>query len=117
MVGTCAGEITFVQLATALKKTGKAVDGEGNTIGWAARDDSGHLSPYKFTRRAVGDDDIAIQIAFAGICHSDLHQIKNEWGNSSFPMVPGCAYPCSCGWLHCLGRPNPQMGYCKCRHC
>ena len=45
-------------------------------------------------RAQVGPDDIAIQIAFAGICHSDLHQIKNEWGGASFPMVPGCA-PCS----------------------
>jgi len=81
--------VTFAELAAALKKKGTPIDGDGNTIGWAARDDSGHLAPYKFTRRACGPDDIAIQIAFAGICHSDLHQIKNEWGNSSFPMVPG----------------------------
>lgn len=87
-----AGELSFSDVAAALKKKGTSVDGSGNTVGWAARDDSGHLAPYRFSRRAVGPLDIAIQIAYAGICHSDLHQIKNEWGNSSFPMVPGCAY-------------------------
>lgn len=87
-----AGELSFTSLAAALKKKGASIDGTGNTIGWAARDDSGHLAPYRFSRRAVGPLDIAIQIAYAGICHSDLHQIKNEWGNSSFPMVPGCAH-------------------------
>ncbi|CAL8463672.1 g3206 [Coccomyxa elongata] len=83
------GELSFSDVAAALKKKGTSVDGSGNTVGWAARDDSGHLAPYRFSRRAVGPLDIAIQIAYAGICHSDLHQIKNEWGNSSFPMVPG----------------------------
>jgi len=38
---------------------------------------------------AVGPNDVKIKISFCGICHSDLHQIKNEWGNSTFPMVPG----------------------------
>lgn len=38
---------------------------------------------------AVGPNDIHLSIKYAGMCHSDLHQIKNEWGNSSFPMVPG----------------------------
>lgn len=90
-LGSGAGELTFAQVAAALKKKGASVEGTGNAIGWASRDESGHLSPYKFTRRAPGPDDIAIQIAYAGICHSDLHQIKNEWGGSQFPMVPGSA--------------------------
>jgi D-arabinose 1-dehydrogenase-like Zn-dependent alcohol dehydrogenase len=38
---------------------------------------------------AVGPNDVKLKIAYCGICHSDLHLIKNEWGNSQFPMVPG----------------------------
>eukprot|EP00897_Mesotaenium_endlicherianum_P001982 jgi/Mesen1/1811/ME000140S00755 len=60
---------------------------EGNTLAYAARDSSGVLSPFKFDRREVGPDDVAFKIQFCGICHSDLHQIKGEWGNSTFPMV------------------------------
>ncbi|KAL4428796.1 hypothetical protein ABPG77_005234 [Micractinium sp. CCAP 211/92] len=61
----------------------------GDCLGFAARDASGVLAPFRFDRRPVGPDDIRIQITHGGICHSDLHQIKNEWGNSKFPMVPG----------------------------
>lgn len=42
-------------------------------------------------RRPVGEHDIKIQIAYCGICHSDLHQIHNDWKNSAYPMVPGYA--------------------------
>ena len=52
---------------------------------------AGHLAPFRFTRRPLGELDIKIQIAFCGICHTDLHQIRNDWRNSTFPMVPGCA--------------------------
>ncbi|CAL4926403.1 unnamed protein product [Urochloa decumbens] len=58
-------------------------------LGWAARDASGILSPYNFPRRAPGDGDVAIKVLFCGICHTDLHLIKNEWGNAMFPVVPG----------------------------
>jgi alcohol dehydrogenase (NADP+) len=40
-------------------------------------------------RRALGDEDVAIDIAFCGICHSDIHQVEGEWGRKLFPMVPG----------------------------
>ncbi|KAJ1382152.1 Polyketide synthase, enoylreductase domain [Sesbania bispinosa] len=67
--------------------------GEENKIvasyGWAARDNSGILSPFHFTRRANGDNDITIDILYSGICHSDLHMVKNEFGLSIYPMVPG----------------------------
>ncbi|CAI5489484.1 unnamed protein product, partial [Closterium sp. Naga37s-1] len=63
--------------------------GEGNCIGYAARDQSGFLSPFKFNRREVGPKDVRIRITHCGICHSDLHQVKNEWGGSQYPMVPG----------------------------
>lgn len=58
-------------------------------FGWAARDHSGVLSPFKFSRRATGEKDVAFMVLFCGICHSDLHMIKNEWGISSYPVVPG----------------------------
>ncbi len=40
-------------------------------------------------RRALRDDDVAIAIEFAGVCHSDIHQVREEWGTALFPMVPG----------------------------
>lgn len=58
-------------------------------LGYAALDASGHLSPYRFTRRATGEQDVTFRITHCGICHSDLHQIRNEWQHSTFPMVPG----------------------------
>ena len=49
-------------------------------------------SPFKlfnFERRAPRDDDVVIRIHYCGICHSDIHQAKNEWHNAIYPMVPG----------------------------
>ncbi|KAK7366897.1 hypothetical protein VNO80_08900 [Phaseolus coccineus] len=59
------------------------------SCGWAARDDSGILSPFHFTRRANGDNDITLDILYSGICHTDLHMVKNDFGMSIYPMVPG----------------------------
>ncbi len=56
---------------------------------YAAADAASPLGPYAFERRAVGPHDVSIEIAYCGICHSDLHQVRNEWGNSTYPMVPG----------------------------
>ncbi|KAK4754136.1 hypothetical protein SAY87_002240 [Trapa incisa] len=58
-------------------------------FGWAARDSSGHLSPFNFSRRATGENDVTFKVLYCGICHSDLHNIRNEWGGSTYPMVPG----------------------------
>ncbi|CAM8971721.1 unnamed protein product [Rhodiola kirilowii] len=58
-------------------------------IGYAARDPSGHLTPYQYTLRETGPDDVFIKVKYCGICHSDLHQIKNDLGMSNYPMVPG----------------------------
>ncbi len=59
------------------------------TIGYAAHDPQKRLEPFKFERREPGAHDVQIEILFCGVCHSDLHQARNEWGNSTFPMVPG----------------------------
>ncbi|XP_006660608.2 probable cinnamyl alcohol dehydrogenase 8C [Oryza brachyantha] len=58
-------------------------------VGWAARDDSGVLSPYNFSRRAQKDDDVTIKVLYCGICHTDLHIAKNDWRNAKYPVVPG----------------------------
>jgi len=58
-------------------------------FGWAAKDTSGHLSPFQFSRRATGEKDVTFKILYCGICHSDLHMAKNEWGMSTYPLVPG----------------------------
>lgn len=57
--------------------------------GYAATDASKPLVPFTFERREPNDDDVVIDIKFSGICHSDIHQARNEWGNSTYPMVPG----------------------------
>ncbi|GMP32574.1 hypothetical protein CsSME_00006271 [Camellia sinensis var. sinensis] len=58
-------------------------------LGWAARDTSGVLSPFKFSRRATGEKDVTFKVLYSGMCHSDLHTIKNEWGNTNYPSLPG----------------------------
>lgn len=59
------------------------------TKGYAATDESGVLSPWEFERRPVGDNDILIDVKFASICHSDIHQEKGHWGPQIYPQVPG----------------------------
>jgi uncharacterized zinc-type alcohol dehydrogenase-like protein len=56
---------------------------------FAAQDAESTLGPWDLERRAPGPKDIQIEILYCGVCHSDLHQVRNEWGNSIFPMVPG----------------------------
>jgi uncharacterized zinc-type alcohol dehydrogenase-like protein len=59
------------------------------TNGYAAQNASSPLSSFNFTRREPGGHDVQIEILFCGVCHSDIHQVRNEWGNSIYPMVPG----------------------------
>ncbi|KAJ4724658.1 putative Alcohol dehydrogenase [Melia azedarach] len=58
-------------------------------LGWAARDTSGVLSPYNFSRRAVGSDDVSITITHCGICYADVIWTRNKIGDSKYPLVPG----------------------------
>ncbi|KAG2377064.1 mannitol dehydrogenase [Vigna angularis] len=57
--------------------------------GWAARDTSGLLSPFFFSRRKTGEKDVTFKVLYCGLCHSDLHKLKNEWNDSIYPLVPG----------------------------
>lgn len=68
-----------------------SADGKDNikSRGYAAFDTSGKLAPWEFERRPVVDNDILIDIKYASICHSDIHQEKGHWGKQQYPQVPG----------------------------
>src|SRR5882724_521075 len=57
--------------------------------GYAAQTNRSALAPWNFQRREVGPHDVQFDILFCGVCHSDLHQIRNDWFPGIFPMVPG----------------------------
>ncbi|AEG91315.1 NAD(P)-dependent alcohol dehydrogenase [Ramlibacter tataouinensis] len=57
--------------------------------GYAATSPTTPLGPFTFERRAPGPDDVALDILYCGVCHSDLHTVRNEWGNTLYPSVPG----------------------------
>jgi len=57
--------------------------------GYAAHDPKSPLVPYSFERRDPGPKDVVVEIVYSGICHSDIHQVRDEWGGSIYPIVPG----------------------------
>lgn len=57
--------------------------------GYAAHNAQSPLAPFQFERRTPGPYDVAFDIQYCGVCHSDIHQVRDEWGGSIFPMVPG----------------------------
>jgi len=57
--------------------------------GYAAQSVNEKLAPWSFERRELGTHDVQIEILFCGVCHSDIHNIRNEWYPGIFPMVPG----------------------------
>ena len=59
------------------------------TKGYAAQTVESNLAPWNFERRDVGPHDVQLEIVYCGVCHSDLHQIRNDWFPGIFPMVPG----------------------------
>ena len=59
------------------------------TRGYATAGPTSRLEPFNFERREPGTRDVLIEILYCGVCHSDIHQARNEWGNSIYPMVPG----------------------------
>jgi uncharacterized zinc-type alcohol dehydrogenase-like protein len=60
-----------------------------NTPAWAAATAGKPLAPFAVDRREPGPNDVVIDILFCGVCHSDVHQARDEWGGGIFPMVPG----------------------------
>lgn len=59
------------------------------TKAYAAFDNKSPMRPFEAPRREPGAEDVTIEILYCGICHSDLHQVRNEWQNAQYPMVPG----------------------------
>lgn len=57
--------------------------------GFAVFGNDSKFKEYEFSRHSVGDDEIKIEILYAGICHSDVHHVRGDWGKEEFPMVPG----------------------------
>lgn len=95
-----------------------------HTSGYAAKAVKGALGPYQFERRDPRADDVVIDILYCGVCHSDLHHVNNDWGNSVFPLVPGHEI---IGKVAAVGKnvtrfkPGDRVGVgCmvdSCRHC
>ncbi|CAI2506653.1 Uncharacterized zinc-type alcohol dehydrogenase-like protein YahK [Serratia ficaria] len=59
------------------------------THAYAAHDAKSALVPFDYQPRALRDHDVQIKVLFCGVCHSDLHQARNEWSNTLYPVVPG----------------------------
>ncbi len=59
------------------------------TLGYAVQSATTPVGPFEFERRETGAEDVQIEILFCGVCHSDIHQVRDEWGGSIYPMVPG----------------------------
>ena len=60
-----------------------------NVKAYAAQDSKAPLAPLTIERRALGAHDVQVEILFCGVCHSDIHTAKNEWGGTVYPVVPG----------------------------
>ncbi len=58
-------------------------------IGYAAKHSFSSLKPMEFEREPAGAGDVEIEVLFCGVCHSDIHQVKNEWSNTVYPCMPG----------------------------
>lgn len=59
------------------------------TKAYAAQTATTPLAPFIFERRNLGNDDVQIEILYCGVCHSDLHTVRSEWGSATYPCVPG----------------------------
>lgn len=59
------------------------------TIGYAAPSENAALAPFHFERRELRRNDVAIEILYCGVCHSDLHTVNGDWGPQPYPLIPG----------------------------
>ena len=60
-----------------------------NTRSYAATSHTSALGLFRFDRRTARQDDVVIEVLYCGVCHSDVHNVRNDWGNANYPMVPG----------------------------
>ena len=73
----------------AFVSTTFAQNGKVPAKGFAVFANESKFAEYEFNRHAIGDDEIKIEILYAGICHSDVHHVRGDWGKEEYPMVPG----------------------------
>lgn len=59
------------------------------TVGYAAQSPQTPLAPFTFARRALRSNDVTMEVLYCGVCHSDLHTARNDWGWTTYPIVPG----------------------------
>ena len=59
------------------------------SFGYAAHSVGSPLEPFSFERRELRDNDVAMDILYCGVCHSDLHYVKDDWAKTVYPCVPG----------------------------
>lgn len=59
------------------------------TKGYAVQNAESKFEPFEFERRELNARDVLIEIMYCGVCHTDIHQVRNEWQTSIYPMVPG----------------------------
>lgn len=95
-----------------------------NVLGYAAQSAKDVLNPYRFVRRDPRADDVVIEILYCGVCHTDLHYVRNDWGFSTYPLVPGheiIGRVASVGSDVTRFKPGDHVGVgCmvdSCRHC
>ena len=81
--------IVILQKEIPLSKSSVAAPATLKTIGYAANSAQAPLAPFSFERREPGPRDIQIEILYCGVCHSDLHTVRNEWQGTIYPCVPG----------------------------
>jgi len=60
-----------------------------DTLAYAAHNPTSGLAPFSFDRRELRPDDVAIDIDYCGVCHTDIHFVENDWGVTEYPLVPG----------------------------
>ena len=60
-----------------------------HTKSYAAHSPTGRLGLFEFDRRDPRANDVVIDILYCGVCHSDVHNVRNDWGRANYPMVPG----------------------------
>ena len=78
-----------VDQISADNKTANSSSVHNPTKAYAARTARARLAPFAIQRRALREHDVLIDIQYCGVCHSDIHQAREEWGEAIFPMVPG----------------------------
>jgi uncharacterized zinc-type alcohol dehydrogenase-like protein len=82
----------YIRLGASLRRSDfqqPCEDAPLKTSAYAATDANTPLQPFSFERRELRDNDVAIDILYSGVCHTDLHMARNDWGFSMYPLVPG----------------------------